>query len=183
LHQSDSEQTIQRLFDEYFHQLVLSAFRYLKDYDLAEDVVQDIFVKLWQNFDQVSRVDDMKGYLFKAVQNSSINFLRHVKVRQKYILDSGVPGVSFEKSPEENITDRETSNRVNLAVNKLPENWREAFIYSKYDKLKYHEIAGKMNISQKTVEKYISRALHFLRKELIDLIMTIIIIWNFFINN
>jgi RNA polymerase sigma-70 factor, ECF subfamily len=169
--QSDSEKIIKGLFDEHFHQLVLSAFRYLNDYGQAEDIVQDVFVKVWQNFDQVRNVNDLKGYLYKAVQNSCMNFLRHIKVRQKYMVDSEVLISSFEKSPEENITEEETKKRVHQAVSKLSDNWREAFVLSKYDNLKYHEIATAMNISQKTVEKYISKALHFLRNELKDILL------------
>ena len=176
LPQSDSEQTIKRLFDELFHQLVLSAFRYVNDYDQAEEIVQDVFVKVWQNFDQLRQVKDLKGYLFKAVRNSSINFLKHIKVRQKFTVDSEVLNSSVGKSPEETILEEETKRRVHQAVNKLPDNWREAIVLSKYDNLKYHEIAEEMNISQKTVEKYISKALQFLRQELKDLILLSIFI-------
>ncbi|MEA1897025.1 MAG: RNA polymerase sigma-70 factor, partial [Bacteroidota bacterium] len=158
LPQSDSEQTIKQLFDELFHQLVLSAFRYVNDYDQAEEIVQDVFVKIWQNFDHFRQMKDSKAYLFKAVRNSSMNFLKHIKVRQKFIVDSEVLISSVEKSPEETILDKETKKRVHQAVNKLPENWREAIVLSKYDKLKYHEIAEEMDISQKTVEKYISKS-------------------------
>ena len=103
LSQSDSEKTIKRLFDELFHQLVLSAFRYVNDYEQAEDIVQDVFVKVWQNFDQVRQVKNLKAYLFKAVRNSCMNFLKHIKVRQKFIVDSEVLSSSVGKSPEEII--------------------------------------------------------------------------------
>jgi RNA polymerase sigma-70 factor, ECF subfamily len=179
LNPSDPLQIFRRLFDENFHQLVLSAFLYLNDYDQAKDIVQDVFVKVWQNFDQVSQMSDLKGYLFRAVQNSSLNFLKHVKVREKFIVNSG-KGFPAEKSHEDFLTGEETKTRIHQAVNKLPDNWREALVHSKYDNLKYHEIAQVMNISQKTVEKYISRALHFLREELKDLVMVSIIIINFF---
>lgn len=182
LPQTDSEQTIKRLFDELFHQLVLSAFRYVNDYDQAEDIVQDVFVKVWQNFDQIRQVKDLKAYLFKAVRNSSINFLKHIKVRQKFIVDSEVLSSSVGKSPEEIISEEETKKRVHQAVNKLPDNWRKALVLSKYDKLKYHEIAEEMNISQKTVEKYISKALQFLRQELKDLLLLSIFIMELLFN-
>jgi len=176
LPQSNSEQTIKRVFDELFHQLVLSAFRYVNDYEQAEDIVQDVFVKAWQNFDQIRQVKNLKAYLFKAVRNSSMNFLKHIKVRQKFIVDSEVISSSVEKSPEDTISEEETKKRVHQAVNKLPDNWREALVLSKYDNLKYHEIAEDMNISQKTVEKYISKALQFLRQELKDIFLLSIFI-------
>jgi RNA polymerase sigma-70 factor, ECF subfamily len=168
---SDPEQSIRRLFDAHFHLLVLSAFRYINDYDQAEDIVQDVFVKVWQNFDDLKQVEDLKAYLFKAVKNSSLNYLRHLKVKQKFSINSEELLTAFGKSPEECKTDEETRNRIHQAVNKLPDPWREAFVLSKYDDLKYHEIAREMDISQKTVEKYISKALQFLRHELKDLLL------------
>jgi len=176
---SDSEQTVKRLFDEHFHQLVLSAFCYLKDYDQAKDIVQDVFVKVWQNFEQVRHVTDLKGYLYKAVRNSSMNFLKHVKVREKFVADFEKSGISKARSHEDFLTEEETKIRVHQAVNKLPDHWREAFVLSKYDNLKYHEIAHEMNISQKTVEKYISKALQFMRGELKDLLKTIVLFLKF----
>lgn len=178
--QSDSEQTVKRLFDEHFHHLALSAFRYLNDYDQAKDIVQDVFVKVWQNFEQVRQMSDLKGYLYQAVRNSSMNFLKHVKVREKYVVDFEKSGFSATKSHEDSLTEEDTKIRVHQAVNKLPDHWREAFVHSKYDNLKYHEIACEMNISQKTVEKYISKALHFLRKELKDVLLTCIFILELF---
>jgi RNA polymerase sigma-70 factor, ECF subfamily len=178
--QSDPDQNFKRLFDENFHHLVLSAFRYLNDYDQASDIVQDVFVKVWQNSEQVMHMTDLKGYLYKAVRNSSLNFLKHVKVREKFVVDFEKSGISAVQSHEDFLTEEETKIRVHQAVNKLPDTWREAFVLSKYDNLKYHEIAEEMHISQKTVEKYISKALHFLRKELKDLLLVSIFILELF---
>lgn len=183
LYQSNSEQTIKQLFDELFHQLVLSSYKYLNDYAQAEEIVQDVFVKIWQNFDDLNEIKDLKGYFFRAVQNSSLNFLKHLKVRKKFIEDSEVLNISMEKSHEETISEEETKIRIHEAVNKLPDNWKEAFVLSKYNKLKYHEIAEDMNISHKTVEKYISKSLQFLRLELKDLILVSITIMKFLIEN
>ncbi len=179
---SDSEKTFRRLFDEHFHQLVFSAFRFLNDYDQARDIVQDVYVKVWQNYDEIRYVSDLKGYLYKAVRNSSMNFLKHVKVREKFVADFRNSGTSETQSPQDSLTEEEMKKRVHQAVSKLPDTWREAFVYSKYDNLKYQEIAQEMNISQKTVEKYISRALQFLREELKDLILAGIFILELFFN-
>lgn len=173
---SNPEHTIKTLFDEHFHQLVLYAFRFTKDTIQAEEIVQDIFVKIWQNFDQVSHVTDFRPYLYKAVKNSCLNYLRHLKIRQKYQVDTVNSQDHLEIAADESHDNQETFNRLNEAVNKLPEHWKDAIVLSKYDKLKYNEIAEKMNISQKTVEKYISKALRFLRSELKDLLITILIL-------
>jgi len=168
---SDPEQLLKQYFDAHFNQLVLSAIRYVNDYNKAQDIVQDVFVKVWQNIDDLKQVDDMKAYLFKAVKNSCLNYIRDSKVKQKFIAVSDDLHASFEKSAEENKIDDETNNRIHKAVSKLPDHWREAFVLSKYDNLKYHEIARELNISQKTVEKYISKSLQLLRHELKDLLL------------
>ncbi len=174
-----SEHKIKELFDNHFHNLVFHSFKITNDYSQSEEIVQDIFVKVWQNFEQSEHISDFKSYLYKAVHNSSLNYLRHIKIKQKYNEEVTRNYDDFENSAEETIVETENNMRIHLAISKLPENWKEAIIFSKYDKLKYHEIAIKMNISQKTVEKYISKALQFLRKELTDLLITVAILLNF----
>lgn len=180
LSSSDSEQLIKQLFDTNFHTLVLSAMRYVSDYEIAENIVQDVFVKVWQNIDELKQIENLKAYLYKAVKNSSLNYLRHIKVQQKFEVISDEFQSSYEKSAEEYHIDDEIKNQIYKAINKLPEHWKNAFVLSKYDNLKYHEIATELNISQKTVEKYISKSLQFLRIELKDLVVIGIIICNFF---
>jgi RNA polymerase sigma-70 factor, ECF subfamily len=179
LNTTDSGQQIKKLFDEHFHHLVLHAFRHVRDYSQSEEIVQDVFVKIWQNFDQIGHVSDFKAYLFKAVHNSSLNYLRHMKIRQKYNAEAAYLIDNTENQTEDLILEEENYNRIHHAVNKLPQNWKEAIILSKYDKLKYHEIAERMKISQKTVEKYISKALQLLRIELKDLLIILILILKF----
>lgn len=177
---STTQQTIKHLFDEHFHQLVLSSFRYVKDYSQAEDIVQDVFVKVWHNFDELKSIGNRKAYLFKAVKNSSLNYLRYQKTRKNITLNPDDLQTVQEKSAEEEHTDEETRNKIHNAINSLPEHWREVFIMSKYDQLKYHEIATKLNISQKTVEKYISKSLQVLRQQLKDLLTLGIIVVELF---
>jgi RNA polymerase sigma-70 factor, ECF subfamily len=174
------EQKIKELFDKYFYQLVLHSFRFTDDYKQSEEIVQDVFVKVWQNFEQIENISNFNAYLYKAVRNSSLNFIRHIKIRQKYVEDFSNTHIENEKAAEELIIDSEKENQIHNAINKLPENWREAIILSKYDKLKYLEIAQKMNISEKTVEKYISKALQFLRVELSDILLSIILFLKIF---
>jgi len=180
LHTSESKKIIEALFEAHFHKLVLSAFRYVKDYDEASEIVQDVFVKIWQNFEKIKEVKDLKGYLFKAVKNSSFNYIKHIKVKERFINHTKYLGDSVEKSREETISEEETRQKINEAINKLPPNWREALLLSKYNRLKYHEIAEEMDISPKTVEKYISKAFKFLRVELKDVHFISIIFLNLF---
>jgi RNA polymerase sigma-70 factor, ECF subfamily len=171
------ERTIEDLFNEYFHSLVFSSFRLIKDYALAEDIVQNVFVKVWQDYDKLRHISNMKSYLNTAVRNSSLNYLRDQKpvLADDSFFESLVEEEQTDSDMERNEDDLE--NKIHKAVDNLPEKWKEAFILSKYNNLKYYEIAKKMKISDKTVEKYISKALSLLRVELKHLlsIMTLFI--------
>ncbi|PLX14641.1 MAG: hypothetical protein C0597_09740, partial [Marinilabiliales bacterium] len=118
-YQTHPEQIIKQLFDDLFHHLVLSSFKYVNDYEQAEEIVQDVFVKVWQNFEQVKLIKDLKAYLFKAVKNSSLNFLKHIKVRQKFIQDSEVLAERDENQEHEVMSEFEIKDKVHEAVNKL----------------------------------------------------------------
>jgi len=163
---NNAEEIIGKLFNECFHSLVFKSFGIVKDYDSAKDIVQDVFVKIWQNYEQIKPIKDFKSYIFKAVQNSSLNYLRYRKNMEHSKTSIACLNLEYHDESDE-IEDKEVIyNKIHQAVDKLPEKWHKAFILSKYDKLKYYEIAEKMNISIKTVEKYISKALNLIRLEL-----------------
>jgi RNA polymerase sigma-70 factor (ECF subfamily) len=168
-----TEKQIEKLFNENFHSLVFASFRIVKDYEQAKDIVQNVLVKIWQNFDKLKEHKNLKGYLITAVRNSSLNYLRDYQQLEKNQI--AIDGLSTQETEEDiESADKEALiTKVHHTVGKLPEKWREAFILSKYEKLKYSEIAEKMNISDKTVEKYISKALSVLRSELKHLISII----------
>ncbi|TVQ17995.1 MAG: RNA polymerase sigma-70 factor [Bacteroidetes bacterium] len=180
MHTQNSEQTIRNLFIEHFHALVFISFGIVKDYSQAEDIVQDVFVKIWQNFSSVEHITNLRPYLTTAVKNSSLNYIRNHKVNEERLKDVH----SFFNSntihqPDEDAQNNIDNNKIHEAVGRIPEKWREAFILSKYENLKYSEIAIKLAVSEKTVEKYMSKALNFLRIELKDLLMIILLLLFF----
>jgi RNA polymerase sigma-70 factor, ECF subfamily len=165
------DKTIEMLFIENFHSLVFTSFGIVKDYDVAKDIVQDVFVKVWQNFENITDTKNLRPYLATAVRNSSFNYLRDQKMHEETINYLHLLTDEGQGSNDEAITRDDLIDQVHRAVNKLPEKWREAFILSKYEKLKYYEVAEKMGISNKTVEKYISKALNFIRLEVLLMIV------------
>jgi RNA polymerase sigma-70 factor, ECF subfamily len=170
----NTERIIGNLFSECFHSLVFKSFGIVKDYDVAKDIVQDVFVKIWQNYEKIELISDLKPYVFRAVQNSSFNYLRDHKTNRFSEVPIANSGIECQEESEDIHRKEETYNKIHQAVDKLPEKWREAFILSKYENLKYTEIAEKMNISVKTVEKYISKALNFIRLELKNILLVIL---------
>jgi RNA polymerase sigma-70 factor, ECF subfamily len=173
----NAEKHIETLFNENFQSLVFSSFRIIMDYEQAEDIVQNVFVKLWQSYDKIKHTKDMKPYIFKAVRNSSLNYLRDKKPNENNTMQIQELNIEYPEDNDEEPEKSEISQKIHQAVDKLPDNWREAFILSKYEKLKYYEIAEKMNISNKTVEKYISKALMFLRLELKYIVLSLLFLF------
>jgi RNA polymerase sigma-70 factor, ECF subfamily len=167
----NAEKTIKKLFLENFHSLVFTAFYIVKDYDVAKDIVQDVFVKVWQNFERITDTKNLRPYLYNAVRNSSLNYLRDQKTREENISHLRLVIDEGEESNQNELQKNDLVDRVHMAVDKLPDKWRQAFILNKYEKLKYYEVAEKMGISNKTVEKYISKALNFIRLEVLMMIV------------
>jgi RNA polymerase sigma-70 factor (ECF subfamily) len=154
------------IFNMYYKGLVLYANKFLLDRDKAEEAVQGIFVKLWSGREQIIINTSIKTYLRKSVQNKCLDILKHKKVVQDYVDKVGRQPVEQTANSTDLILFAELNEKIEYSINNLPENCREIFKLSRYEGLKYVEIAQKMNISIKTVEVQIGKALKKLRDDL-----------------
>ncbi len=157
----------EKVFREYYAPLTLFANSMVKDKDVAEEIVQDFFYNYWKNKEQIAIQSSMKSYFFQSIRNKSLKYLRHEAVKNKYAFDvlesTGLDNQVYQP----NIYDlKELEKKINDALEKLPENCRQIFKMNRFEGLKYREIAEKLNISIKTVEANISKALSQLRNEL-----------------
>lgn len=176
-----NEHSFKSLFNTYCQKLINFSRRYVLDKEIAENIVQDVFVKVWTNRDNLDHTKNIKTYLFTAVKNNSFKYLRHLNVERAYSEITFDTKEDFD--PMKNIEKNETVNQIKIEINKLPEKCQEIFSMSKIDKLKYSEIADILNISVKTVETQMGRALKKLRENLKDLIVFFItLIALFFVN-
>lgn len=150
-------QEIDLIFQQYYRPLCLYATHYLHDIDEAEDVVQDCFVKL------ISRSimpENIKAFLYTSVRNACIDLLRRQSPIDTEISPTDLCGViSDDQAQESSFREAELWTAIEL----LPERCREIFLMSKRDGMTYREIAGELNLSEKTVEHQISKALKTLR--------------------
>jgi RNA polymerase sigma-70 factor (ECF subfamily) len=155
------------LFETYCQALVYFAWRFVKNTQAAENIVQDIFLKVWLNRTRLDPALNTKSYLYKAVKNQALQHLRKAKIENRkgnfQVLDDST------KSPEDILNEKEIAVSVQRAISELPTQSRLIFTMSKYSNLKYSEIAEIQNISIKTVETHMGRALKFLRKRLANL--------------
>ncbi len=164
----------ERLFTYYCQPLINFACRYVKNTDIAENIVQDIFVKIWQNRTQLDPSSDIKIYLYTAVKNQSYKYFRHLDVKRR--ATENLPFVQQSvKTPEDERNEKEIITAINKAIEKLPKKARIIFSMNRFDNLTYKEIAKIQNISVKTVETHMGRALKFLRDHLSHLLVNILL--------
>lgn len=161
---------IDEAFRCYYKPLCLYAMHYLHDIDLVEDVVQDCFAELWGRMNAEKTVSSVKSYLYMMVRNSCLDTLK----KDNQIDFNSSPSGLADIIPDEEAEERSLIEaRLWTAIDSLPEKCREVFLLSKRDGLKYKEIADKLNISAKTVENQVAKAMKILKEGAIK-------IYNFF---
>lgn len=169
------EQAFELLFRRYYEMLCGFATQFIHDRDLAEDIVQEVFYKLWRNPDNLNSQKNIASYLMRAVRNQGINILDHELIEKKYQQIILATQTEQSKSNQfDQLQAKELQGKINTAMEKLSPGVREIFELSRNEGLKYKEIAEKLQISIKTVETQMSRALVILRNELKDYIAFVI---------
>lgn len=156
-----------QVFNDCYESLCQYAFTFLKDMDEAEDIVQATFIKIWENRENLDIKHTIRSYLFKAVYHKCINQLEHRTVKLKY-QDYGIRMKASQVQHPEVFPD-ELEENIKKAIGRLPPQCRIIFMMSRYEELRYAEIAARQNISVNTVENQISKALKILRSELKDI--------------
>lgn len=160
-----SEADLELLFKQYFKPLCMYCqYRFGFDLDIAKEAVHTGFIRLWENRQNISPELSTRAYLYKIVSNTSLDMLKHNKVRQKHakqVLQTTSAIVPF-KDPEL----KQLVADIDNAISELPEQMRRIFELSRYEGLKYSEISSRLNLSVKTVETQMSRALVKLRQKL-----------------
>ncbi|MFC1492335.1 RNA polymerase sigma factor [candidate division KSB1 bacterium] len=165
----NDSRVFEKLVGKYFEPLYRFAWRYVKDQQNAEDIVQDVFLKTWLNRKNLDPSLSISPYLYRAVRNNSLNFLRGEKNNLYNIDEINITGFSA-KNPEEEFIEKDRNQAINSAIEELPEKCRIIFLMKKHDGLSYSEIADILNISQKTVENQIGRAFKILRRNLTEIL-------------
>ena len=171
IRESDAD-AFKSLFETYCQALIYFAWWYVKNIQIAENIVQDVFLKIWLNRTKLNPALKIKSYLYKAVKNQALQHLRKAKFENRegntQALDSST------KSPEDILNEKEIAISVQRAISELPSQCRLIFTMSKYSHLTYSEIAEIQNISIKTVESHMGCALKFLRKRLANLLSVLL---------
>lgn len=169
----DSKEAFSLLFQTYYTDLVLFGGNFLKDRTSCEDIVQSIFLKLWNDRKSIQIETSLKSYLLKAVRNSCLDEFRHLEIVRQY--ESGYENTTLDSYDTENyVLYSDLHDHLYRALDQVPELYREAFELNRFEGLKYREIAQKLNVSERTVEVRVSKTLELLRKYLKDFFLLLL---------
>ena len=160
------KQSFELLFRENFTALAGFARKYVKDLDTAKEITHDVFINLWEKRNEIDSGKPLGSYLFTSVRNRCLNYIRDFKKFDKTVDITENPGYSQLAENVDPVEIMELEERINLAIDSLPDKCREIFIMNRFRDLKYAEIAKELDISVKTVEAQMSRALKTLRQKL-----------------
>ena len=152
--------------------------RILDDTEEAKDIVQEVFIKLWENRSSIIIDRSLKSYLLKSVQNRSLNWLHHLKIQSQYDSYTKDHQILSDSETENYVLHSELEQNLQQALNKIPVVYAQAFRMNRFENLSYPEIAQKLGVSTRTIEVRISKALSILRDELKEfLLLGIILFW------
>lgn len=173
----------EELFRRYFAALHNYAIFYTSSSQLAEDIIHDVFCKIWETRKTLAIHTSIKSYLYRSVHNNCIQYLRHLKIIRQHdkkqearLEEALLMNRLFFETGLSKLMEKEIEGLVDEAIDKLPDKTREIYVMSRNQHKRNSEIAKKLNITEKTVEYHISRALLLLRDELKDYLPCIMLL-------
>lgn len=158
------KEDFKKLFDAYFDPIKNYVFYRIGDIDIATDITQDVFTRIWEKQMNID-LTQAKYLLYKIAKDMLVSKYRRIEVENKYT--TRMQFEMTELTESDTYDYKQLKTKYENALNKLPEKQRTVFLMSRIDELKYKEIADKLEISIKTVEKRMSNALFYLRKVLL----------------
>jgi RNA polymerase sigma-70 factor, ECF subfamily len=164
------------VYKAYFQPLYHYARTIVDNDTKAEDIVQNMFIKIWEKSTTMDIQTSLKAYLYKSVYNASLNALKSNQVEQK-VKDQVTHHLDSSEAPLQQWDRNNLEKRLSQALKELPEQCRTVFQMSRFEQLKYREIADQLGISTKTVEQHMTKALKSLRLQLIDYLVAGIMVY------
>jgi len=163
----------ENIFKQYYEPLIKFAYRYVNVPAVAENIVHDIFLYLWNERKRIDFTINIKTYLYNAVKNRCLNHLSKMKLRNDYKISEFEVSVNSQ-TPESILINKELEEALKNAINEIPAKRREIYVMNRFDQLTYAEMAFILKISVKTVETQMSRSIKFLRKKLAAFLISVL---------
>jgi RNA polymerase sigma-70 factor (family 1) len=157
---SDDQGALKQLYEHYSSSLLQLAYAIVRSKEMAEEVVEDVFIKVWQKRSAIRSLDHFPFYLYTMTKNGSRSYLRKFGHKRLIDLDDvSLPFYQISITPEDLMISGEAIQRINIAINELPTKCRLIFKLVKEDGLKYREVADLLQVNLKTVENQVGIAL------------------------
>ena len=156
---------IKTLFEKYHGSLCLTAFRITRNYDVAKDIVQEVFIKFWNSRNTIEINSSLSAYLRRSVINTALNQIEKDRRYSKIEIEK-LSHHPLAASSDQTQTMDELSTQLENAIDKLPPRTRAVFLLIRREEMSYKEVAGSLNISLKAVEKEMMKALKLMREML-----------------
>jgi RNA polymerase sigma-70 factor (ECF subfamily) len=177
--QKQDKAAFEVVFKTHYKNLRAYAFTITNDSAAADEVVQNLFFKLWERTESLTISGSIAAYLYRAVNNDSLNYLKHLNVRSQHRLFVRHRNEESTAGAITGMQLKELEAKLQQAMNELPEQCRTVFQLSRFEELRYREIADRLQISVKTVENHIGKALKILRTKLSDFLILVWLLLQF----
>lgn len=149
---TDKYNTFTILYEQQYERLFRFALHFVSDYEDCEDILADVFVTIWENWDSLKTIDNLNSYLYTSVKNRCLKFLNKQNRFEEYVEDLHIHLHLDENTPEVLLHTNEIKTMIENALNQLPERCKLIFLMIKEENLKYKEVADILGISEKTVQ-------------------------------
>lgn len=167
------------IFKTFYQPLCRYAYSFLNDKEEAEEVVQSTLIVVWEKRSSIEIQTSFRSYLYRMVRNACLNVLKHEKVKQMHVSHEMAVSDILTESVHETVSSNELEQKISEAMTQLPEQCRLVFQLSRFEDLKYAEIADQLDISVKTVENQIGKALKIMRENLKEYLPLLILFLDF----
>jgi len=171
----DSLDSFERVYRENWDLLFNIAFKRLKSAEKTKEIIQELFVYLWENRHKIEIRESARAYLVTALRSRVLNHLRNEMIHAKHLANIQLNTSPFAVSPEKEIEYKELEASIERYIFNLPDKCRQVFLLSRQQHLSFKEISKKLNISVNTVEKHIGKALKILRLNLRDFVSFLVL--------
>jgi RNA polymerase sigma-70 factor, ECF subfamily len=182
--QKGEKPAFEAVYTDFFGVIYHLSLQYLHDEKVAEEIVQDSFMKLWEIRETLNDRFNIRNFLYTITKNNCLNYLRNQKTALRHQENLKYLEMQFNYEALEKMGSyvefEELRLKIDQAIASLPDELRETFLLSRFDELQYKEIAENLSVSIKTVEARMTKALKILRYELKDYLTVICLITNLF---
>ncbi|KAA0992076.1 RNA polymerase sigma-70 factor [Dyadobacter aurulentus] len=168
-----SEAMFKRIYQQYWSPLYAVAYNHVRDRMVAEEMVQELFTRLWLKRDQINIHSSLQAYLYKAIRHQVYDYIDKQQVRQRVHEEILSQSTEANYLTDETLDFQELQSQLAEAVDELPQPAQAVFRMSRQEYLSLNEIAGRLNVSSKAVEYHLTRALRILRFRLKDFVLLI----------